>query len=147
DELKSALWEERRTVYHGAMEIYKRLFIDHQAAELERDRLYYLDKMANAINDQDRERYLTALASRIKFSGDLGLLHKEDADRAIENIPSDYDTVMFNREYAADPGRAQRLLLYGAYPNMKPELRDELVKEAEEAVANLQPMQGREAAQ
>jgi len=63
DRLKSALWEERRTAYHGAMEIYKRLFIDHQAAELERDRLYYLGKMAGAVNDQVRERYLTALAS------------------------------------------------------------------------------------
>src|SRR5437762_7309862 len=72
DQLKSALWDERRTAYHGAMEIYKRLFIDHQAAELERDQLYYLGKMADATSDQDRERYMTALASRIKFSGDLG---------------------------------------------------------------------------
>src|SRR5436190_4384810 len=68
DELKSALFAERRTAYHCAMEIYKRLFIDHQLGQLERDRIYYLGKMADAASDQDRERHMTALASRIKFS-------------------------------------------------------------------------------
>jgi len=89
--------------------------------------------MADAANDQDRERYITALIGRLKLSGDVGLLYKEDADRLIENIPSDLDIFKYNREYATDPERAHRLLLYGAYPNIRPELREELVKEANNA--------------
>src|SRR5204862_2093767 len=38
-----------------------------------------------------------------------------------------------NRAYESDPARAQRLLLYGAYPNIRSELRDELVKDASSA--------------
>jgi penicillin-insensitive murein DD-endopeptidase len=63
----------------------------------------------------------------------------QDADRLIENIPSDFDLFKFNREFASDPARSQRLLLYGAYPNIRPELREELVKAAVEAVGKLQP--------
>src|SRR5690242_1361227 len=111
---------------------------DRQLALLDEDRLYYFGKMADAANDQDRERYLTALIGRLKLSGDVGLLYKDDADRLIENIPSDLDIFSFNREFSADPARAQRLLLYGAYPNIQPELREELAKHAEEAGGTLQ---------
>jgi hypothetical protein len=109
-QLKDALRAERDTAKNRAFESYKKLFIDHKLAQLDQDRLYYLGKIAAAANDHDRERYTTALIGRLKLSGDLGLLYKEDADRLIENIPSDYDIFSFNREYAADPGRAQRLL-------------------------------------
>jgi hypothetical protein len=50
-----------------------------------------LGKIADAANDQDRERYLTALVGRLKLSGDVGLLYKDDAERLIENIPNDLD--------------------------------------------------------
>ena len=133
-QLRDALWAERETAQRRALETYKKLFIDHQLSKLETDRLYYLGKMADATNDQDRDRYLTALISRLKLSGDVGLLYRNDADRLIENIPSDLDIFSFNREFASDPARAQRLLLYGAYPNIRPELREELVGAATEAV-------------
>src|SRR5262249_34079470 len=110
-------------------------FVDRQLAQLDEDRLHYLGKIADAANDQDRERYVTALIGRLKLSGDVGLLYKDDADRLIENIPSDLDIFSFNREYASDPARAQRLLLYGAYPNTRPELREELVKAANNSAA------------
>jgi len=42
---------------------------------------------------------VTALIGRLKLSGDVGLLHKDDADRLIENIPSDLDIFSFNREF------------------------------------------------
>lgn len=134
EQLKDALWAERDTAKSRALETYKKLFIDHHLAQLDRDRLYYLGKVADAASDQDRERYLTALIGRLKLSGEVGLLHKQDADRLIENIPSDLDIFTYNREYAADPARAQRLLLYGTYPNIRPELREGLVKAATEAV-------------
>src|SRR5690242_21564339 len=86
---------------------------DRQLAQLDQDRLYYLGKIADAANDQDRERYVTALIGRLKLSGDVGLLYKDDADRLIENIPSDLDIFTYNREYASDPALAQRLLLNG----------------------------------
>jgi hypothetical protein len=127
-QLRDALAPERDTALDRAKETYKRLFIGRQLAELDQDWLYYLGKIADAANNQDRERYATALIGRLKLSGDVGLLYKDDADRLIENIPSDLDTFTFNREFASDPARAQRLLLYGAYPNIRPELRDELVK-------------------
>src|SRR6185369_13024173 len=76
---------------------------------------------------------------RLKLSGDVGLLYKDDADRLIENIPSDLDTFTFNREFASDPAHAQRLLVYGAYPNIRPELREELVKQAKEIIPDFQP--------
>jgi hypothetical protein len=132
-QLKDVLWAERDTAKNRALESYKKLFIDRQLAQLDEDRLHYFGKIADAANDVDRERYLTALIGRLKLSGDVGLLYKEDADRLIENIPSDLDIFSYNREYAADQARAQRLLLYGAYPNIRPELRGELVKQAEEA--------------
>lgn len=91
--------------------------------------------MADAVNDNDRERYLAALMGRLKLSGDVGLLHKQDADRLIENIPTDLDIFSFNREFEADPARAQRLLLYGAYTNIRPRLREDLVKAANDAAA------------
>ncbi|GEM_PF-2785834 len=134
EQLRDALWAERDTAKGHALETYKKLFVDHQLGQLDQDRLYYLGKIADAASDQDRERYLTALVGRLKVSGDVGLLYKEDADRLIENIPSDLDIFTYNREYASDPARAQRLLLYGAYPNIRPELREELVKAATEAV-------------
>jgi hypothetical protein len=130
-QLTDALWAERDTAQKRALESYKKLFIDRQLAQLDEDRLHYFGKIADAANDQDRERYLTALVGRLKLSGDVGLLYKDDADRLIDNIPSDLDIFSFNREYANDPARAQRLLLYGAYPNIRPELREELVKQAE----------------
>ena len=133
-QLSDALWAERDTAQKRALETYKKLFIDRQLAQLDEDRMHYFSKIADAANDQDRERYATALIGRLKLSGDVGLLYKEDADRLIENIPSDYDIFTFNREYAADSARAQRLLLYGAYPNIRPELRKELVKNANSAV-------------
>jgi hypothetical protein len=129
-QLRDVLAPERDTALDRAKETYKKLFIDRQLAQLDQDRLYYLGKIADAASDQDRERYLTALIGRLKLSGDVGLLYKEDADRLIENIPSDLDIFSFNREYASDRAQAQRLLLYGAYPNMRPELREELVKTA-----------------
>jgi GH24 family phage-related lysozyme (muramidase) len=138
-QLRDALWAERDTAKVRALETYKKLFIDRRLAELDQDRLYYLGKIADAANDNDRERYATALIGRLKLSGDVGLLHKEDADRLIENIPSDFDIFSFNREFAADPARAQRLLLYGAYPNIRPELREELVKAANSAATLLTP--------
>src|SRR5262249_9470327 len=129
-QLRGALWAERETAKNRALETYKKLFVDRQLAQLDEDRLHYLGKIADAANDQDRERYVTAWIGRLKLSGDVGLLYKDDADRLIENIPSDLDIFSFNREYASDPARAQRLLLYGAYPNIRPELREELVKAA-----------------
>jgi hypothetical protein len=90
-----------------------------------------LGKLADAASDQDRERYVTALIGRLKLSGDVGLLYKDDADRLIENIPSDLDIFKYNRKYAIDPALAQRLLLNGAYPNMRSELRDEFSKAGE----------------
>ncbi|HTM10967.1 MAG TPA: hypothetical protein VL754_21490 [Verrucomicrobiae bacterium] len=138
-QLRDVLAPERDTALDRARETYKKLFIDRQLAQLEQDRLYYLGKIADATNDQDRERYATALIGRLKLSGDVGLLYKDDAERLIENIPSDLDIFTFNRESAADPARAQRLLLYGAYPNIRPELRDELVKEANSAAPQLLP--------
>lgn len=102
--LKGALWDERQSAYDRATEIYKRLFIDHQLAELERDRAYYLGKAADAADTADRERYLAALVDRLEHSADLGLLYKEDAERAIENIPGDLDTLVFNRDFELDPG-------------------------------------------
>jgi hypothetical protein len=146
EQLRDALWAERDTARGRALETYKRLFVDHQLGKLDRDRLYYLGKMADAVNDQDRERYLTGLIGRLKLSGDVGLLYKEDADRLIENIPSDLDIFSFNREFTADPAQAQRLLLYGAYPNIRPELREELVKDARTSIPDLQPVaEGQEA--
>jgi hypothetical protein len=133
-QLRDALAPERDTALDRARETYKKLFIDRQLAQLDQDRPYYLGKIADAVSDQDRERHLTALVGRLKLSGDVGLLYKQDAERLIENIPSDLDTFTFNREFVSDPARAQRLLLYGAYPNIRPELRDELVKAATEAV-------------
>jgi hypothetical protein len=138
-QLRDVLTPERDTALDRAKETYKKLFIDRQLAELDQDRLYYLRKMADAASDQDRERYLTALIGRLKLSGDVGLLYKEDADRLIDNIPSDLDIFTFNREFANDPARAQRLLLYGAYPNIRPELREELVKAANSAAAQGSP--------
>jgi hypothetical protein len=132
-QLRDVLWAERDAAKNRALESYKKLFIDHKLAQLDQDRQYYLGKIAAAANDQDRERYTTALIGRLKLSGDVGLLYKDDADRLIDNIPSDYDIFNFNREFAHDPERAQRLLLYGAYPNIRPELRDELVKAANDA--------------
>src|SRR3954451_178839 len=102
-QLRAALFDERQSAYYHAMETHKQLFIDHQLGQLEHDRQYYLGKMADAVNDNDRERYLTALVSRVKLSGDVGLVYKQDADRTIENIPSDFDMFNFNREFAADP--------------------------------------------
>jgi hypothetical protein len=134
-QLTDALWAERDTAKNRALESYKKLFIDRQLAQLDEDRLHYFGKIADAANDVDRERYLTALIGRLKLSGDVGLLYKDDADRLIENIPSDLDIFTYNREYASDPARAQRLLLYGAYPNIRPELRDQLVKAAGRAAA------------
>jgi hypothetical protein len=136
-QLRDVLWPERQTALDRAKETYKQLFINRQLAQLDQDRLYYLGKMADAANDQDRERYITALIGRLKLSGDVGLLYKEDAARLIENIPSDYDIFSFNREFANDPARAQRLLLYGAYPNVRPDLREDLVKEANSAATHL----------
>src|SRR5581483_11449956 len=138
EQLRDVLWGERDTAKSRALETYKKLFIDHHLAQFDRDRLYYLGKVADAASDQDRERYLTALIGRLKLSGEVGLLHKEDADRLIENIPSDLDIFSFNREFASDPARAQRLLLYGAYPNIRPELREELVKAANDVAAEAQ---------
>ena len=89
---------------HGAKRSVGTLFIDHQLAELERDRAYYLGKAADAADTADRERYLTALVDRLKHSADLGLLYKEDAERAIENIPGDLDALIFNRDFELDPG-------------------------------------------
>src|SRR5262249_52988067 len=113
-------------------------FIDHQLGKLDTDRMYYLGKIADAGSDQDRERYLTALIGRLKLSGDVGLLYKDDVDRLIENIPSDLDIFTYNREFEADAARAQRLLLYGAYPNIRPELREQLVAAANDAAAEEQ---------
>ena len=122
-QLSEALWAERDTAQKRALETYKKLFIDHHLAQVDHDRLYYLGKIADTANDQDRERYITALVGRLRLSGDVGLLYKEDAERLIENIPSDLDIFSFNREFANDPAQAQRLLLNGAYPNIRPELR------------------------
>jgi hypothetical protein len=133
EQLRDAFFDERQSALGRATETYKKLFIDRQLAQVDQDRLYYLGKIADAANDQDRERYLTALIGRLKLSGDVGLLHKGDADRLIENVPSDLDIFTYNREYATDPARAQRLLLYGVYPNIRPELREELVKAANSA--------------
>jgi hypothetical protein len=105
-QLRDALAAERDTALDRARETYKQLFINRQLAQLDEDRVYYLGKMADAANDQDRERYLTALIGRLKLSGDVGLLYKEDADRLIENIPSDYDIA--DREY---PQRLRHLQL------------------------------------
>ncbi|HEY1268814.1 MAG TPA: hypothetical protein VGH16_16280 [Candidatus Binatia bacterium] len=138
EQLRDALSAERNTAKSRVLETYKKLFIDHQLGKLDTDRMYYLGKIADAANDQDRERYITALIGRLKLSGDAGLLYKDDTDRLIENIPSDLDIFSFNREYAADPARAQRLLLNGAYPNMRPELRESLLKEAEKSISNLE---------
>jgi hypothetical protein len=88
-QLRDALWAERDTALSRAKETYKKLFIDRQLAQLDEDRLHYFGKIADAANDQDRERYLTALIGRLKISGDVGLLYKEDAERLIKNIPSD----------------------------------------------------------
>ncbi len=136
-QLRDALAPERDAALDRTKETYKRLFIDNQLAKLDQDRQYYLGKIADAANDQDRERYLTALIGRLKLSGDVGLLYKEDAERLIENIPSDLDIFSFNRAFADDPARAQRLLLYGAYPNIRPELREELVRAAKSAATPL----------
>ncbi|HEY1268816.1 MAG TPA: hypothetical protein VGH16_16290 [Candidatus Binatia bacterium] len=100
--------------------------------------MYYFGKIADAASDLDRERYLSALIGRLKLSGDVGLLHKDDADRLIDNIPSDLDIFKYNREYANDPALAQRLLLNGAYPNMRPELREELQQLAGNTVTTIQ---------
>jgi hypothetical protein len=136
-QLRDVLAPERDTAQRRATETYKKLFIDRRLAEVDQDRLYYLGKIADAANDQDRERYVTALIGRLKLSGDVGLLYKEEADRLIENIPSDLDIFSFNREFANDPALAHRLLLYGAYPNIRPELRESLLKDAEESISNL----------
>jgi hypothetical protein len=97
-QLRDALWAERDTAKGRALDTYKKLFIDHQLGKLDTDRMYYLGKIADAANDQDRERYLTALIGRLQLSGHVGLLYKEDADRLIENIPSDvwFDESLFN---------------------------------------------------
>src|SRR5689334_4935501 len=134
-QLRDVLAPERDTALDRAKETYKKLFIDRQLAQLDEDRLYYFAKLADAANDQDRERYFTALIGRLKLSGDVGLLYKDDAHRLIENIPSDVDIFTYNREFANDPARAQRLLLYGSYPNIRPELREQLVKAANDAAA------------
>ncbi len=67
--LRDALRAERDTAKSRALETYKKLFIGHHLAQLDRDRLYYLGKVADAASDQDRERYLTALVGRLQLSG------------------------------------------------------------------------------
>jgi len=134
---RDTLFDERQSALGRATETYKKLFIDGQLAQLDQDRRFYLGKIADAANDQDRERYVTALVGRLKLSGDVGLLHKDDADRLIESIPGDLDIFTYNREYATDPVHAQRLFLNGAYPNMRAELRDELLKVASTAETQL----------
>jgi hypothetical protein len=138
-QLRDVLVAERDTARKRALETYKQQFIGHQLVQLDQDRLYYFATLADAANDQDRERYLTALIGRLKLSGDVGLLDKQDAEHLIENIPSDLDIFSFNREFTNDPAQAQRLLLNGAYPNIRPELREELVKQANSAAAQLSP--------
>jgi hypothetical protein len=66
-QLRDALAPERDSALDRAKETYKRLFIDRQLAELGQDRLYYFGKIADAADDQDRERYATALIGRLKL--------------------------------------------------------------------------------
>ena len=63
-QLTDALAPERDTALDRVKETFKRLFIDRQLALLDEDRLYYLGNMAEAANDQDGERYLTARVGR-----------------------------------------------------------------------------------
>ncbi|HEY7220796.1 MAG TPA: hypothetical protein VH985_20650 [Candidatus Binatia bacterium] len=114
-QLRDVLAPEHDTALGRAVETYKKLFIDRRLAEVDQDRLYYLGKIADAASDLDRERYLSALIGRLKLSGDVGLLHKDDADRLIENIPSDLDIVMFDKNgwsnvsFEGDPQRLSKL--------------------------------------
>ncbi len=125
--LKDSLFDYRQPAFERASRTYKLLFVNHQLIRLAQDKEFLLDQAADALSDQERDLWLGALARRIQESGDRGILHKQDAEAAIANIPSDYDTAVYTRDVEFDPVQARELLAGGAYPNISPQKRAELL--------------------